>query len=161
LWLIEEGFLVRREAGTLSRLLETEGNTSVAEVRFQPVGAKSFSSLVALHGGREDVAFALVMGELDRLARYSAAGNSTTAVHGTVQRMRAILPSDALNGLPHAVAAGVEALRVRLGDSLLAKGKRILERMPREAMLRLAAPPNTDLHLGAKQRRRRRLIDRQ
>jgi hypothetical protein len=50
--------------------------------------------------------------------------------------MRAILPPDALSGLPHAVAAGVEALRVRLGDSLLAKGKRILEKMPREAMLR-------------------------
>ena len=45
LWVVEEGFLVRREAGTFFRLLQTEENSSLASVRFEAVGPSSFARL--------------------------------------------------------------------------------------------------------------------
>mmetsp|Transcript_25655 Transcript_25655/g.58371 ORF Transcript_25655/g.58371 Transcript_25655/m.58371 type:complete len:316 (-) Transcript_25655:334-1281(-) len=157
LWVVEEGFLVRREAGTFFRLLQTEENSSLASVRFEAVGPSSFARLADLHNGHEDVAFSLVFGELDRLSRYTARGNTTTAIHGNVQRSAAILPPNALEGFPPEIAAGVAELRTRFAETLLAKGKRVLEKMGREAMLKIAAPP-LQVATGGSARRRRRLL---
>ena len=73
--LFEEAFLVRREAAALSVLLKRDeaATRAISSLRVRPVGARSFEQLVTTHGGHEDVALALVLGEVERLRQYSNA----------------------------------------------------------------------------------------
>eukprot|EP00418_Pyrodinium_bahamense_P048915 CAMPEP_0179168712 /NCGR_PEP_ID=MMETSP0796-20121207/83000_1 /TAXON_ID=73915 /ORGANISM="Pyrodinium bahamense, Strain pbaha01" /LENGTH=260 /DNA_ID=CAMNT_0020871489 /DNA_START=41 /DNA_END=820 /DNA_ORIENTATION=- len=88
LTIVEEGFLVRREAaGLASQLREDSAAAAVlAGVRFAAVGPRTFEGLVEAHNGRQDVALALVLGEHSRLRRYQTPGCATTAMHGLVHR---------------------------------------------------------------------------
>ena len=144
LTVVEEGFLVRREAATLARLLaaDADARVAIARVRFRAVGPRRFDALVAVHGGRVDVALALVMGELDRMERYTRAGNGSTATHGSVLR-GAVLPTDAATaGMPSSLASAAASLRARhvAAGGLLEQGRRVLGGLRREETLRIAAP---------------------
>ncbi|KAL1524865.1 hypothetical protein AB1Y20_019745 [Prymnesium parvum] len=141
LLMLEEGFLVRREAATLASLLgrDAEAQACLKQVVFQRVGATSFGELVKLHSGRTDVALALLLGELDRLRRYTRQGNATTSTHGTIAR-GALFDHKALRALDSNLASAIVKLQARHEVGLLASGKRILEALPREDMLRMASP---------------------
>jgi len=87
LHIVEEAFLVRREAAYMAVLLQLDvpAGTSnrrfkdrtygdiVKTVRFTAVGPHCFEDLVNLHRGLEDVVFALLSEELGRLRNYSSA----------------------------------------------------------------------------------------
>lgn len=138
LTVVEEGFLVRREAASLGTHLRRDpvAQAALAAVRIEPVGAVSFEELVAVHRGRVDLGLALLLGEHDRLKRYVKPGNQTTATHGYVSH-GAMLSGGQLDG---ALASAVDALQARHADGLLKRGLDILERAPREQMLRIATP---------------------
>ena len=143
LLLVEERFLVRREAASLFNLLaaDADARAAIASVRFVPVGPRRFLRLVSLHGGRADVAAALVVGEYTRLSRYAHAGNATTATHGTRQH-GAFVSVEALAALSPRLRGQLDRLIARHGvpGGLLAEGRRILEEMPRAEMLTIATP---------------------
>jgi hypothetical protein len=139
---VEERFLVRREAASLAHLLgaDAAARDAVATVRFHGVGARSFSALTRLHRGRHDIALALLLGEFDRLERYATAhGNSSTTTHGSRKRTHALLGGGALDGLGVPLRRNLAAIRATHA-ALLAKGRELLERAPRQQMQREAAP---------------------
>ena len=139
---VEERFLVRREAASLAHLLgaDAAARDAVASVRFHGVGARSFAALTRLHRGRHDIALALLLGEFDRLERYATAhGNSSTTTHGSRKRTHALLGRGALDGLGVPLRRNLAAIRATHA-ALLAKGRELLERAPRQQMQREAAP---------------------
>ena len=73
--IFEEAFLVRREAAALHALLKhpdvRASAQALASVSIKAVGPHTFRGLVEAHGGRVDVALALVLGEVTRLRAYS------------------------------------------------------------------------------------------
>ena len=144
--LVEEGFLVRREAATLHALLaaDADAREAVGGVRYDPVGACSFEDLVDAHGGAAHVALALLLGELDRLKRYSRADANATwsATHGRVRRRGAMFGAGAAAGLDRGIAAGIRSLRERR-HAMIAKGQRLLQHAPRAEMMAAAAPSPT------------------
>ena len=79
LTIFEEAFLVRREAAALHALMKhpsaSASARALASVSIRAVGPRTFRGLVETHGGRADVALALVLGEVVRLRAYSR--NST------------------------------------------------------------------------------------
>eukprot|EP00930_Biecheleria_cincta_P072065 TRINITY_DN59504_c0_g1_i1.p1 TRINITY_DN59504_c0_g1~~TRINITY_DN59504_c0_g1_i1.p1 ORF type:complete len:320 (+),score=46.11 TRINITY_DN59504_c0_g1_i1:47-1006(+) len=137
---IEEGFLLRRiAAGVAAQLADdSQASQAIADFRFFAVGPSSFEALVSVHRGCTAVALALVVGELDRLKRYSSAGMKTTATHGTVAR-GAVLGSEALRDIDPALLEALEELRLR-HSKLLEAGRYVLEALPREEMLPIAEP---------------------
>jgi len=141
LHLVEEGFLVRREAAALAAQLREDSAAAcvIAGIQFEPCGPNQFEALVETHQGRADIALALVLGEHDRLQRYTVAGTATTVTHGLVQR-GAVVDVGALDALEPSLAELIAALRERHKDGLLSSGKHVLERLPREQMLPLATP---------------------
>jgi len=122
--ILEEGFLVRREAAALRALLTLDRTWSEAlhSVRIRPVGARTFDELVATHGGRTDVALALMLGEVLRLRQYS---NATGEWRGAVTADNALLPAEAARLEPR-LNARVDGLLVRHRDGLLASGRALL-----------------------------------
>ena len=146
LWIVEEFLLVRRMAAGLHSLfaVDAEARAAVTSVRFLAVGPRQFNGLVTLHGGRAEVALALVMGEYRRLQAYSRPGNETTTTHG-IRQHPALVPAGALDNLSKRLRRQLVDLETRHGapGGLLAEGRRILERAPREEMLRLATPSSS------------------
>lgn len=134
LLLLEEGFLVRREAAQLHTLLAADAATRamLTSVRIRPCGARSFQHLVAAHGGHTSVALALLVGELQRLRSYSSPRREGATGDHLV--------------LPQAVRLGaaLEAALDRLVAidrvaALLASGKALLA--SRDALFRSGAVP--------------------
>lgn len=137
---VEEGFLLRRiAAGVAAQLADdSQASEAIAGFRFFAVGPASFEALVSVHRGCTAVALALVVGEFDRLKRYSSAGTTTTATHGTVAR-GAVLGSNMLQDIDPTLSEALEELRLR-HSKLLEAGRYVLESLPREQMLPIAEP---------------------
>jgi hypothetical protein len=136
LQLFEEAFLVRREAAALHVLLRSDpaAARALSSVNFRPVGARTFSALVATHGGLESIALALVHGEVTRLHRYaSPAGNATG---GRSEAL--ILPAEA-GRLHPLLDEQLRTIWARHRDGLLADGQRLLA--DRALLFRSGAAP--------------------
>lgn len=146
LHVVEEGFLLRREAAALVSQLREDSIAAavVADVHFTAVGPQNFQDLVAVHSGRTDVALALVVGEYDRLQRYSNPGTDTTATHGLVRR-GVVLDAGALDALDTSLRESLLELHERHKDGLLAAGRNVLEHLPREEMLLIATPLSSSI----------------
>merc|ERR1711920_965387 len=84
--------------------------SAIASVRFLSVGPRRFQDLVTLHNGHVSVVLALVLGELDRLQRYSIPGAATTATHGSIIR-GAVLGASALEGISAGLLQELQELR--------------------------------------------------
>ena len=99
--IVEEGFLVRREAATLAKTLEADPSAreAIDSIRFVPVGPRRFRGLMLAHQNRLDVALHLIAGEVRRLSQYSRAGVGSTALHGTRVHSK-LLSAGALLGMP-------------------------------------------------------------
>ena len=120
LTIYEEAFLVRREAAAMHALLQRPEAVlaagSLEVVRFRPVGALTFRGLVETHGGRVEVALALVLGEIARLRSYSIPSNRSNEV---------VLPSSAA-ALDPGLTDAVDRIFARHRKGLLAVGKELL-----------------------------------
>ena len=133
LLLLEECVLVRRVAAQLGALLRVDpyAREALEEVRVRPCGARSFRALVAAHGGRADVALAMLLGEVDRIERYSeheaAGGGSSGGGGGRGSGSDVgwlVLSPSARLGDP-ALETALRALAVRHARTL-ASGQRLL-----------------------------------
>ena len=146
LWIAEETFLVRRVAATFAQLIaaDPEASAAITNVQFIAVGPRHFPQLVATHGGRTDVALALVHGEISRLRGYVRSGNATSATHG-MRRHGSLVPANALDMLSPSVRMQLDALTDErtLGGELLQQGQHLLQTAPRSEMLRVATPIGT------------------
>ena len=173
LQIVEEAFLVRREAAALRVLLDRDAAAarSLASVRVRPVGARSFAQLVATHGGRADVALALVLGEVSRLRTYAANASAAhrTSVEAADDAIDNVALPPAAAKLPGPLDAQADALIASHRAGLLATGKALLADRP-ALFASGAAPRDTgagaDDHDGAlhddrrrQRRERRRLFD--
>eukprot|EP00756_Hemistasia_phaeocysticola_P040957 Hpha_TRINITY_DN16891_c0_g3::TRINITY_DN16891_c0_g3_i1::g.149297::m.149297 len=130
----EEAYLVRRSAGSLSVMLDrdTEARVAVAGVQYVATGSTTLPELVQRHRWVEDVALALVVGEVERLRIYS-----TDAAPGG----RPFVPPESLSGMPAGVQDVLDAMvpGTDAGD-VLARGKKLLGKADRLELLRLAEP---------------------
>jgi hypothetical protein len=119
LMIFEEAFLVRREAAALHALLKhpdvRASTRALASVSIKAVGPHTFQGLVETHGGRADLALALVLGEVTRLRAYS---RNTTGGDSLVLDPRAAQ-------LDGELAPAVERLMER-HRAMLASGKALL-----------------------------------
>ena len=120
LQIVEEAFLVRREAAAFRALLNRDSAAASAldSVHIRPVGARSFDQLVNTHGGRVDVALALVLGEVTRLRQYSNASR-----HSADDEV--LLPAEAAQ-LDDSLSASVDRMLVEQRDRLLSSGRALL-----------------------------------
>lgn len=139
---VEEGFLVRREAASLQKLLRDEEKSAsavISGISFVAVGANNFTELMSVHRGSAAVAMALVVGEHDRLERYATAGRDLTAAFGQISHGQ-LVASGGLDSLAPSLRLAVADLQFKHGDGLLRSGFAVLENSPREQMLEQAAP---------------------
>ena len=122
--IFEEAFLVRREAAALHALLHRSTASAAASalsfVRLRPVGPRTFAGLVETHGGRRDVALALVLGEVSRLRAYSQNASSS----GSGSDDDVVLDTRAA-ALEVSLAAAIDRLAVR-HSGLVTSGKALL-----------------------------------
>lgn len=130
LQIIEEAFLVRREAAALRSILSLDPAASKAfsSVRIRPVGARNFGELVATHGGHTDVALALALGEVLRLRQYS---NATGQWRGSISIDNALLPIEAARLAADGLDERLDGLLARHEHGLLASGRALLSDRPR------------------------------
>ena len=157
--IFEEAFLVRREAASLHALLaaDPEARGALSGVAFQPVGPTTFGALAASHGQRADVALALLLGEVDRLERYSTRGKQL------------VLPTDAplaaQHGSQHLVelARSLALLRARPRTAALLASGAVLYSTPARGHGRAtprSTPPPRLRHAAAESRGAARAVRR-
>ena len=120
LQILEQGFLVRRLAASMRALLDKDpaAQRAIASLTVRAVGPMTFDGLVALHGGHDEVAFALIYGELKRLTQYSVATNDPN-VEVVLSKEAGQLPSRELGDQ-------VQRLWQRNRDGLYASGLKLL-----------------------------------
>jgi len=139
---VEEAYLVKREACGLAAILsELRDSSFIAGVQFTAVGAQSFEELQRLHKDQSFIALALLIGEYDRLQRYTQAGiDVATQTHGSVSTRGAVLAGGAIDDLKPAVRSAIDNLKERHKQGLLKLGEDVLQKYPRDQMLALASP---------------------